>query len=64
MMEPLANASDNDNDNDNEKDERKQTSVPIADFSARYLSFLEHAFNPANGRFRNFLGYDRSGTNL
>jgi glycosyltransferase involved in cell wall biosynthesis len=30
-----------------------------ADFSARYLSFLEHAFNPANGRFRNFLGYDR-----
>ena len=24
-----------------------------------YLSFLEHAFNPANGRFRNFLGYDR-----
>ncbi len=60
MMEPLANASDNDNDNDNEKDERKQTSVPIADFSARYLSFLEHAFNPANGRFRNFLGYDRT----
>jgi glycosyltransferase involved in cell wall biosynthesis len=30
-----------------------------ADFSARYLSFLEHAFNPAKGRFRNFLGYDR-----
>jgi glycosyltransferase involved in cell wall biosynthesis len=29
------------------------------DFSSRYLSFLEHAFNPANGRFRNFLGYDR-----
>jgi len=25
----------------------------------RYLPFLEHAFNPANGRFRNFLGYDR-----
>lgn len=24
-----------------------------------YLSFLEHAFNPAKGRFRNFLGYDR-----
>ena len=23
------------------------------------MSFLEHAFNPANGRFRNFLGYDR-----
>jgi glycosyltransferase involved in cell wall biosynthesis len=28
-------------------------------FSSRYLSFLEHSFNPANGRFRNFLGYDR-----
>jgi hypothetical protein len=25
----------------------------------RYLSFLEHAFDPARGRFRNFLGYDR-----
>jgi hypothetical protein len=24
------------------------------------LSFLEHAFNPATGRFRNFLGYDRT----
>jgi hypothetical protein len=23
------------------------------------LSFLEHAFDPAKGRFRNFLGYDR-----
>src|ERR1022692_1211504 len=29
------------------------------DFSSRYLSFLEHAFNSADGRFRNFLGYDR-----
>jgi glycosyltransferase involved in cell wall biosynthesis len=27
--------------------------------SFRYLSFLEHAFNPAKGRFRNFLSYDR-----
>jgi glycosyltransferase involved in cell wall biosynthesis len=27
--------------------------------SSRYLSFLEHAFNPANGRFRNFLSFDR-----
>ncbi len=24
-----------------------------------YLSFLEHAFNPETGRFKNFLGYDR-----
>jgi len=31
----------------------------ILDSSSRYLSFLEHAFNPAKGRFRNFLGYDR-----
>jgi glycosyltransferase involved in cell wall biosynthesis len=30
-----------------------------ADFSFRYLSFLEHAFNPGKGRFRNFLSYDR-----
>jgi glycosyltransferase involved in cell wall biosynthesis len=29
------------------------------DSSCRYLSFLEHAFNPGKGRFRNFLGYDR-----
>src|ERR1022692_4902377 len=29
------------------------------DWPFRYLAFLEHAFNPANGRFRNFLGYDR-----
>jgi len=27
--------------------------------SLRYLSFLEYAFNPKNGRFRNFLAYDR-----
>jgi glycosyltransferase involved in cell wall biosynthesis len=27
--------------------------------SFRYLSFLEHGFNPAKGRFRNFLSYDR-----
>jgi glycosyltransferase involved in cell wall biosynthesis len=27
--------------------------------SFRYLAFLQHAFNPANGRFRNFLAYDR-----
>jgi glycosyltransferase involved in cell wall biosynthesis len=29
------------------------------DSSFRYLAFLEHAFNPAKSRFRNFLGYDR-----
>ena len=31
----------------------------LSDFSVCYLSFLEHAFNPAKGRFRNFLRYDR-----
>ena len=46
------------------KDQRGKTGdacsdVMIPDFSARYLSFLEHAFNPAKGRFKNFLGYDR-----
>jgi glycosyltransferase involved in cell wall biosynthesis len=32
--------------------------VATPDLSFRYLSFLEHAFNPAKGRFRNFLSYD------
>jgi glycosyltransferase involved in cell wall biosynthesis len=30
-----------------------------SNFAYRYLSFLEHAFDPSTGRFRNFLGYDR-----
>jgi len=30
-----------------------------SDSSFRYLAFLEHAFNPVKGRFKNFLGYDR-----
>ena len=29
------------------------------DLSSRYLSFLEHAFNPAKSRFKNFLAFDR-----
>jgi glycosyltransferase involved in cell wall biosynthesis len=33
--------------------------LTTADASCRYLAFLEHAFNPATGRFRNFLGYNR-----
>ncbi|MGD0214014.1 MAG: glycosyltransferase family 4 protein [Terriglobales bacterium] len=52
MLERLANAA-------SAKDEQETGNLPVTDFSARYLSFLEHAFNPANGRFRNFLGYDR-----
>jgi glycosyltransferase involved in cell wall biosynthesis len=35
------------------------TSPSAIDLSSRYLSFLEHAFNPASGRFRNFLAFDR-----
>lgn len=27
--------------------------------ASRYASFLEHAWNPQTGRFRNFMGYDR-----
>ena len=34
-------------------------SKSAVDLSSRYLSFLEYAFNPANGRFRNFLPFDR-----
>ncbi|MBZ5682817.1 MAG: glycosyltransferase family 4 protein [Acidobacteriia bacterium] len=37
-------------------------SIPVVttrDSAFRYLAFLEHAFNPAKGRFKNFLGYDR-----
>jgi glycosyltransferase involved in cell wall biosynthesis len=38
---------------------REKTDRLLGDFSGRYLSFLEHAFNPARSRFRNFLAYDR-----
>ncbi|HXM63033.1 MAG TPA: glycosyltransferase family 4 protein [Terriglobales bacterium] len=38
---------------------RYESTSSVQDSSFRYLAFLEHAFNPANGRFRNFLGYDR-----
>ena len=33
--------------------------LPLVDI---YLSFLYHAFNPRNGRFRNFMTYDRQWT--
>jgi glycosyltransferase involved in cell wall biosynthesis len=32
---------------------------PLPLLVSRYLSFLQHAFNPESGRFRNFMGYDR-----
>ncbi|MGB6387528.1 MAG: glycosyltransferase family 4 protein [Terriglobales bacterium] len=40
-------------------DRLAKANAVTTDFPARYMSFLEYAFNPANGRFRNFLGYDR-----
>src|SRR5579863_9279734 len=38
---------------------KEQYQAPAQDLSFRYLAFLQHAFNPEKGRFRNFLGYDR-----
>jgi glycosyltransferase involved in cell wall biosynthesis len=49
----------NGNSNGNNKERFGPANSAAPDFSRRYLSFLEHAFNPANGRFRNFLSYDR-----
>lgn len=31
----------------------------LTNLSCTYMSFLHHAFNPQNLRFRNFMGYDR-----
>ena len=31
----------------------------LFDLTCRYLSFVHYAFNEDNGRFRNFMGYDR-----
>jgi glycosyltransferase involved in cell wall biosynthesis len=38
---------------------KSTASASSLEASSRYLSFLEHAFNPANGRFKNFLAFDR-----
>jgi glycosyltransferase involved in cell wall biosynthesis len=42
---------------------RAQQVLPKSDsllpLAYRYLGFLQHAFNPEAGRFRNFMGYDR-----
>jgi glycosyltransferase involved in cell wall biosynthesis len=44
--------------------EQLEETVPsrTESLSCRYLAFLEHAFNPKLGRFRNFLSYDRRWT--
>src|SRR6266851_6795624 len=39
-----------------------KTETANPDWAFRYLAFLEHAFNPAKKRFRNFLGYDHRWT--
>ncbi|MBI1756391.1 MAG: glycosyltransferase family 4 protein [Fimbriimonas ginsengisoli] len=31
----------------------------VAELATRYLAFVQYAFNGKNGRFRNFLGFDR-----
>jgi glycosyltransferase involved in cell wall biosynthesis len=46
------------------KEQHAKTDSAIPGFSTqdsacRYLAFLEHAFHPVKGRFKNFLGYDR-----
>jgi hypothetical protein len=33
--------------------------APVALLQSRYLSFVQHAYNPSSGRFRNFMGYSR-----
>jgi glycosyltransferase involved in cell wall biosynthesis len=34
----------------------------IETLASRYMAFLTHAFNPENGKFRNFLSYERKWT--
>jgi glycosyltransferase involved in cell wall biosynthesis len=41
------------------KNARGYSDLLPANSSALYLSFLEHAFSPTKGRFKNFLRYDR-----
>jgi len=42
-----------------DNDRRGKADLPSANSRSLYLSFLQHAFNPAKGRFKNFLRYDR-----
>ncbi len=37
-----------------------ELAAPLADkLAARFAAFVQHAWNPDNGRFRNFMGFDR-----
>jgi len=42
-----------------DKGQLEKADPRFTDSAGLYLSFLEHGFNPAKGRFRNFLRYDR-----
>jgi glycosyltransferase involved in cell wall biosynthesis len=42
-----------------DNDRRRKAYLPSVNSPSLYLSFLEHAFNPTKGRFKNFLRYDR-----
>jgi glycosyltransferase involved in cell wall biosynthesis len=42
-----------------DQDRFGKAELPCPKSAGLYLSFLEHAFNSATGRFQNFLGYDR-----
>ncbi len=42
--------------------EERNTKTTVDNLAARYLAFLGHAFNHANGRFRNFFSYERKWT--
>jgi glycosyltransferase involved in cell wall biosynthesis len=42
-----------------DQDRAGEAGVASQESAGLYLSFLEHAFNPETGRFKNFLGYDR-----
>jgi hypothetical protein len=37
-----------------------ETADVVRGLVSRYLAFVNHSFNPANGRFRNFMSYGRS----
>jgi glycosyltransferase involved in cell wall biosynthesis len=52
----LSAPSDN---NERSRIDLAKSELGAGDSASRYLAFLEYAFDPAKGRFRNFLGYDR-----
>lgn len=43
----------------NNCDASDKSALAAPDLSSRYMSFLQHAFDPTSARFKNFLGYNR-----